>query len=63
MKKQTIKKIRRVCGYMALASLLYIVGVVGALEIGTITLGVGIIRSLLGIGAFTLFSYVAGFWY
>ena len=62
MKKQTIKKIRRVCGYIALASLLYIVGVVGALEIGTITLAGGIFRTITGLSAFALFSYVAGFW-
>ena len=63
MKKQTIKKIRRVFGVIAFVSLLYSLGVIGALEIGSITPGVGILRTLLGVASFAFFSYFAGYWY
>ena len=62
MKKQTIEKIRLAFGIAAFVSLVFSLGTVGAIELETIKTGVGFFRVAAGIGAFGVFSYLAGLW-
>ena len=62
MKKQTIEKIRAAFGVAAFISLVYSLGVVGAMEFNTVAVGVGFFRVAAGVGAFGVFTYLSGAW-
>ena len=62
MKKLTIEKIRAAFGIAAFISLVYTLGVVGAMELENVETMAGFFRAAAGMGAFGVFSYLAGVW-
>lgn len=51
---------KKVFGVLAFLSFFYLLGVVGAVEQDTITLGAGMIRMGIGLGCFWLFCELSG---
>jgi len=54
---------KKVFGTLAFLSFFYILGVVGAVEQDTMTLGAGMIRMGIGLGCFWLFCELSGAFY
>ena len=57
------KKMKKVFGTLAFLSFFYILGVVGAMEQDTMTLGAGTVRACIGLGCFWLFCKLSGVFY
>lgn len=54
---------KKVFGVLAFLSFFYLLGVVGAVEQDTMTLGAGMVRMGIGLGCFWLFCKLSGAFY
>lgn len=55
-----MKQFRKVCRTLAFFSFFYFLGVVGAVEQGTMALGAGIVHMGIGLGCFWQFCELSG---
>lgn len=59
MKKQIILK--NVCGVLCFLSFMFLIGSVGAVEHNNITLGQGLLQSVISLTVFAAAAYTGGF--
>ncbi len=59
MKRQKIFK--NICSFISFLGFMFLIGTVGGMEHDTITLGQGILQSIIGLVVFAGAAYIGGF--
>ena len=56
------KRYETICGIISFMGFMFVLGTVGGMEHETITLGQGMLQSIIGIAVFAGAEYIGGLW-